>query len=237
MRQVAIRPASEYNQQKAMEYSRWSGSIKVRAIDSLVPSIFNEHTDREEYFMNDELASQIDDRMEEGAHTWDSVFGRRRFRAQWHQGPGYFRFHIQKPFPENDDPDGKGVPFSPDLGCEWEDGQGVRLFGEHGEYVANLEESIRRAGRWAARRARSYAVRTLRNIPARYWGIVQRDVSKLTEEEKDDLEEALTHILREWNSQQAESQSPERKPSPEIQRVPIERDESYHPFDDDSSPV
>ena len=103
--------------------------------------------------------------------------------------------------------------------------------------MANLEESIRRAGRWAARRARSYAVRTLRNIPARYREIVQQEVSKLTDEEKADLEEVLTHILREWNSQQAESQSPERKPGPEIQRVPIERDESYHPFADDSSPA
>jgi hypothetical protein len=187
--------------------------------------------------MMNELASQTDDRMEEGAHTWDGAFGRRRFRAQWQQGPGHVRLHIQKPFPENDDPDGMGMPFSPDLGCEWEDGQGVRLFGEQGEYVANLQESIRRAGRWAAQHARSYAVRTLRNIPARFWWMVQREVSKLTEEEKADLEEALAHILREWNGQQAESQIPERKPGPEIQRVPIERDGSYHPFADVSPPV
>ncbi|MGZ3609081.1 MAG: hypothetical protein ACXWPS_02730 [Ktedonobacteraceae bacterium] len=184
--------------------------------------------------MKNELGSQTDDRMEEGAYTWDGVFGRRRFRAQWHQGPGFFKFHMQKPFSEHDDPDGMGMPFSPDLGCEWEDGQGVRLFGEHGEYVANLQASIRRAGRWAANGARSYAVRTLRNIPDRFWGIVQREVSKLTEEEKADLEEALANIIREWNSQQAESQIPERKQIPEIQRVPIERDESYHPFDDTS---
>ncbi len=187
--------------------------------------------------MKNELASQTDDRIGEGGHTWDAVFGRRRFRAQWHQGRGYFRLHIQKPFPENDDPDGIGMPFSPDWGCEWENGQAVRLFGEQGEYVANLEESMRRAGRWAAKRARSSAVRALRNIPARYWGIVQREVSKLTDEEKAELEEALAQILREWNSQQAESQSPERKPDPEIQRVPIERDGSYHPFADDSPPV
>jgi hypothetical protein len=182
--------------------------------------------------MQNELASQTDDRMEEGAYTWDGVFGRWRFRARWQHGPGYVRLHMQKPIPENDDPDGMGMPFSPDVGCEWEDGQGVCFFGMQGEYVANLQESIRRAGRLAAKRARSYAVRTLRNIPASYWGMVQREVNKLSEEEKADLEEAFANLIREWNSQQAESQIPERKQSPEIQRVPIERDESFHPFTD-----
>jgi hypothetical protein len=187
--------------------------------------------------MTNELASPTDGRRAEGARTWDGVIGRRRLRAQWQQGPGYFRLHMQKPFLENDDPDGMGLHFSPDLGCEWEDGQGLRLFGEQGASVVNLQERFRRAGRWAASRARSYAVRALRNIPASYWGMVQREVNKLTEEEKADLEEALAKIIREWNSQQPESQGPERKPSPEIQRVPIERDGSYHPFADDTSPA
>jgi len=141
---------------------------------------------------------------------------------------------MQKPFSEHGDPDGLGMPFSPEAGLEWVDGQGLLLFGEQKASVANPQESIRRAGRWAAKRARSYAVRTLRNIPDRFWGMVQREASKLAEEEKADLEEALANIIREWNSQQPESQGPASFQGPEIQRVPIERDVSYHPFADTS---
>ena len=185
--------------------------------------------------MSKEYASDNHIRVEEGSQTWEIVSGQRRFRAQWNQGPGHVRFHVQKPFAENDDPDGMGIPFSSDFRFEWEDGRGVTIYGENGEYLANLQERSKRAIHWAAKRARRYAVRTIRNIPSKYWGIVKREVSKMTEEEQADLEEALANIVREWNRQPTDSQTSRSDQSPKIQRVPIEHDESNNPFDDDSS--
>src|SRR5689334_12391785 len=109
MRQVAIRPVCAYNEQKEKVSARCRGMNQRESHrpSHRIRSSWHRLTERRTPMTN-ELASTTDDRRAEGQHTWDGAFGRRRVRIQWQQRPGYFRLHIQKPFPANNDPDGMG---------------------------------------------------------------------------------------------------------------------------------
>src|SRR5438270_9876001 len=93
---------------------------------------------------------------QEGSRTWESGFGRYRFRTRWVRGPGHFGVHFQGPFIEDDDPDGTGNPFSYDFGFKWENGQGVRIYDERGEHRINLRGRARQASHRAVKRAWRY---------------------------------------------------------------------------------
>lgn len=201
------------------------GDITIIAADS----------DEREYSMNKEFASSNKEQEQEGAQIWEGGFGRTRFRAQWDRAPGHARFHFQGPFTGDDDPDGFGVPFSPDFGFEWERGRGARTYGEYEERWDDLREKAERAARRAAKRARRYADRATRYIRDTNLDAVEREVLGAVEKAMAELEETLASIRREWTKRQSGSASSKSKLSSKSQRVRIEYNKVDEPFDEDSS--
>ncbi len=185
--------------------------------------------------MNKDFASSDKEQEKEGAQIWEGGFGRTRFRAQWHRGPGHARFHFQGPFTGDNDPDGFGVPFSPDFGFEWERGRGARTYGEYEERWDDLREKAERTARRAAKRARRYADRATRYIRDTNLDAVEREVLGAVEKAMTELEEALASIRSEWNKRLEGSESSKSKQSSKAQRVRIEYDKVDEPFDEDSS--
>ncbi len=89
--------------------------------------------------MRDENSLTDKERKQEISRTWEGRLGRRRFRVQWDRKPGAARFRFQAPFAENNDPDGMGTPFAPDLGFVWERGRSAHVFGTYTERLNKLQ--------------------------------------------------------------------------------------------------
>src|SRR5258708_35554249 len=197
------------------------GNITIIAADS----------DEREHFMNKE-------REEDGPRTWEGGFGRYRFRTQWDRGPGHAQFHFQGPFTQNDDPDGFGIPFSPDFGFEWEQGRGAQAYGDYEEHWDDLRSQAERTTRRAAEHARRYAKRAARHVRDTNWDAVERDVMAAVDKAMAELEEALATIRHKWNKRQAESESSsfnKGEHRSKSQHVRVEYDKAEDPFDEDSS--
>ena len=204
------------------------GNITIIAADS----------DEREHFMNKEFASGNKEREEDGPRTWEDGFGRYRFRTQWDRGPGHAQFHFQGPFTQNDDPDGFGVPFSPDFGFEWEQGRGAHAYGDYEERWDDLRKQAERTTRRAAEHARRYAKRAARHVRDANWDAVERDVMAAVDKAMAELEEALATIRHKWNKRQSESESSsfnKGEHRSKAQRVRVEYDKAEDPFDEDSS--
>jgi hypothetical protein len=77
---------------------------------------------------------------DEISRIWEGRLGRRRFRLQWDRRPGAARLRFQAPFAEDDDPDGVGTPFAPDLGFVWERGRSAHMFGRYTERLGKLQQ-------------------------------------------------------------------------------------------------
>ena len=155
--------------------------------------------------MSDEHSSKSIDRVKEGSKFWEGGIGRSRFRALWGRGPGYAQFQFQGPFTQNDDPDGTGVAFSSDFGVAWEKDHGARIYGEQ----------------WNNLRDR--------------WRIVSREIGTIAAKALADLEESIANLRREQSTNQSESKTIQNEQGLKAQRVPIEYDKTYDPFDDSSS--
>jgi hypothetical protein len=182
--------------------------------------------------MSDEHSSENIDRVKEGSKFWEDGIGRSRFRALWDRGPGYAQFHFQGPFTQNDDPDGMGVPFSSDFGIDWEREHGARIYGEHWN---NLREWTNRSVHQAAELAQRSAKRTLRSIPGNRWRIVGREVRTIAEKALAELEESIANMRQKQSTNQSESKTIQNEQGLKAQRVPIEYDKTYDPFDDGSA--
>src|SRR5262249_40068666 len=57
---------------------------------------------------------------QDGPRTWETAFGRHRFRFQWDRQPGRANFSFKGPFTGDDDPDAIGTGASRDFNFEWE---------------------------------------------------------------------------------------------------------------------
>jgi hypothetical protein len=154
--------------------------------------------------MSDEHSSESIDRVKEDSKYWEGGIGRRRFRALWDRGPGYAQFHFQGPFTQNDDPDGVGVAFSSDFGIAWERDQGARIYGEHWN---NLRNRGRNVG---------------------------REIRTIAEKALVELEESIANMRQKQSTNQSESKTIQNEQGRKAQRVPIEYDKTYDPFDDGS---
>jgi len=202
------------------------GNITIIAADS----------DEREHFMNKEFASGNKEHEEDGPRTWEGGFGRHRFRAQWDRGPGHAQFHFQGPFTLDDDPDGFGMPFSPDFGFEWEQGRGAHMFGDYEERWEDLRKQAERTTRRAAEHARRYAKRAARHVRDTNWDAVERDIMAAVDKSMAELEEALATIRHKWNKRQGESESTNKgEQRSKSQRVRVEYDKAEDAFDEDSS--
>ncbi|TME63006.1 MAG: hypothetical protein E6I59_08740 [Chloroflexi bacterium] len=198
------------------------GNIAIIAADS----------DEREYTMNKESTSDNKEREREGARRWEGGFGKHRFRAGWEREPGYAQFFFQGPFVE-DDPDGFGIPYSPDFGFEWERGRGARAYGEYEERWEDMREKTERAARKAAEHAKRYARRATRHMRDMDWEAVEREVLAAVEKAMGELEETLVNIRRNWNKRQEQSESSAQEQRSKAQRVRVEYDKVDDPLDED----
>ena len=198
------------------------GNIAIIAADS----------DEREYTMNKESTSDNKEREWEGARRWEGGFGKHRFRAGWEREPGYAQFFFQGPFVE-DDPDGFGIPYSPDFGFEWERGRGARAYGEYEERWEDMREKTERAARKAAEHAKRYARRATRHMRDMDWEAVEREVLAAVEKAMGELEETLANMRRNWNKRQEQSESPAQEQRSKAQRVRVEYDKVDDPLDED----
>jgi hypothetical protein len=209
-------------------------TVTLRSKDGNITILSAESNEREHY-MNKEFAPGNKGREQEGSRIWEGGFGQHRFRAQWDREPGHARFHFQGPFTGDDDPDGFGVPFSPDFGFEWEQGRGAHAYGEYEEHWDNLREKAEQAARRAAKHAGRYAKRAARHMRDTNWDGVERNVLAVMEKAMAELQDALAHMRHEGNKRQAESESSTSEQGPKAQRVRIEYDQVDDPFEEDSS--
>jgi hypothetical protein len=85
---------------------------------------------------------EINESTAENARTWEGRLGRRRFRVRWHRGQQDASFHFQAPFTTDTDPDGVGVPFSPDLNVVWKRGKGAHASGPYADRLNNLQREL-----------------------------------------------------------------------------------------------
>jgi hypothetical protein len=161
--------------------------------------------------MSDEHSSENIDRVKEDSKFWEGGIGRSRFRALWDRGPGYAQFKFQGPFTPNDDPDGIGVPFSSDFGIAWEKEHGARIYGEQWN---NLREWTNRSVHQAAELTQRSAERMLSIIPGN---------------------RSKTVGPQEQSTNKSESKAIKNAQGLKAQRVPIEYDKTYDPFDDGSA--
>jgi hypothetical protein len=201
------------------------GTITIIAADS----------DERKFSMDNEFSANTEnegkEQEEEGARTWEGGFGKHRFRAQWDRGAGRAKFHFQGPFTENEDPDGFGVPFSPDFGFEWERGRGARAYGEYEERWDEVREKTEKAARRAAEHARRYAERTSRHVRDMDWEAIERDIRAAVEKAMDELEEALTTIRSNWEKRQSKGEtSGKLEQGTKAHRVRIEYDHVEDPL-------
>ncbi|SRR6266581_3061584 len=155
--------------------------------------------------MSYEHSSESIDRVKEGSKFWEGGIGRSRFRALWDRGPGYAQFHFQGPFTQNDDPDGMGVPFSTDFGIAWKREQGARLYGEHWNNLRNR------------------------------WKTGGRETRIIAEKALAELEKSIANMRQKQSTNQSESKTIQTEQALKAQRVPIEYDKTYDPFDDGSA--
>jgi hypothetical protein len=170
---------------------------------------------------------------EEGTRTWEGGFGKHRFRAQWDRGAGRAKFHFQGPFTESEDPDGLGVPFSPDFGFEWERGRGARAYGQYEERWDDAYKNAEKAARRATEQARRYAERTSRHVRDMDWEAIERDIRAAVEKAMDELEEALATIRSNWEKRQAKGDGTGKlDQGTKAHRVRIEYDHVEDPLAD-----
>jgi hypothetical protein len=205
-----------------------NGTITIIAADS--------GSDERRFSMDNEYSANTENEgtgpEEEGTRTWEGGFGKHRFRAQWDRGPGRATFHFQGPYTENDDPDGFGIPFSPDFGFEWERGRGARAYGEYEERWDEMRGKAEKAARRAAKEARKYAERTSRHMRDMDWDAIERDIRSAVEKAMDELEEALNAIRKNWEKRQTKGEAGKLEQETKAHRVRIEYDHVEDPLAD-----
>jgi hypothetical protein len=97
------------------------------------------------------------------------------------------------------------VPFSSDFGIAWEKEHGTRFYGEQ----------------WNNLRDRSR--------------IVGREIRTIAEKALAELEESIANVRQKQSTNQSESKTIQNKQGLKVQRVPIEYNKTYDPFDEDSA--
>lgn len=92
--------------------------------------------------MNNEYIPEKNEPEQERARTWEGKIGRRHFRIRWERKVDSAHLHFQAPFATDEDPDGMGNAFAPDVSFVWERGLGPRLVGIYNERLNTLQHEI-----------------------------------------------------------------------------------------------
>lgn len=154
----------------------------------------------EEQTMGDEFAGGGAGRDQEqaGPRTWETAFGKHRFRVQWDRQPGRANFRFKGPFTENDDPDAMGSGTSRDWNMEWERGRNPRFTGEYQQQFNEAMERAEKTARKAAEQAQEYAEKVVKRARDTDWESVGREVRTAVERAMGEIENAFGQARNEW---------------------------------------
>jgi hypothetical protein len=202
------------------------GDIRLTASDS-----FEEYSSMSDDFGTPgSSGTGTTDRTDEqgGPRTWETAFGRHRFRVQWDRQPGRANFNFKGPFTQDDDPDAMNTGPTRDFNFEWERGKGPRFSGEYQEQLNEWREKAERAARKAAEQAQAYAERAAKRARDTDWEAVGREVRSAVERAMSELENAFGSMRSTWEQRRGSSGTQggagTQKPSG-AQRVRIELDD------------
>ncbi len=198
---------------------RSGGDITVTAADRF----------EEEHDMSDEFAGGADrDQDQSGPRTWETAFGKHRFRVQWDRQPGRANFRFKGPFSEGEDPDAMGAGAMHEWNMDWERGQNPRFSGEYQQQFNEAMERVEKTARKAADQAQEYAEKVAKRARDTDWEAIGREVRTAVERAMGEIETAFGQVRSEWerrgSSQPGGTSSSARPNGP--QRVRIEMDDA-----------
>jgi hypothetical protein len=150
-----------------------------------------------------------------GSHTWEGVFGGKKYRVNVDRSPDKTHVHFEGPV---DEADGAGKAFD----FEWERGKGARTYGEYDEQLRDLGAKAEKLARQAAEQAQDYAQQAANKVRETDWEGVGREVRSALSRAMSELEDAFGRVRNGWEGSQGGAPKSDR---PSAQRVRIEQDD------------
>jgi hypothetical protein len=154
-----------------------------------------------------------------GTHTWEGVFGGRKYRVNVDRSPDKTHVHFEGPMDEAASA-GAGKAFD----FEWERGKGARTYGEYDEQLRELGAKAEKLARQAAEQAQDYAQQAASKVRETDWEGVGREVRSALSRAMSELEDAFGRVRSGWDGGQGGSTPKGDRPS--AQRVRIEQDDA-----------
>ena len=189
---------------------RSGGDILIIAADSM-PGGFRMSDERDTY--TDESSSGA------GSHTWEGVFGGKKYRVNVDRAPDKTHVHFEGPVDE-----AAGANAGKAFDFEWERGKGARTYGEYDEQLRELGAKAEKLARQAAEQAQDYAQQAANKVRETDWEGVGREVRSALSRAMSELEDAFSRVRSGWDGGSSGGSSP-KSDRPSAQRVRIEQDD------------
>ena len=154
-----------------------------------------------------------------GTHTWEGVFGGRKYRVNVDRSPDKTHVHFEGPMDEAASA-GAGKAFD----FEWERGKGAHTYGEYDEQLRELGAKAEKLARQAAEQAQDYAQQAASKVRETDWEGVGREVRSALSRAMSELEDAFGRVRNGWEGGSSGGSSP-KSDRPSAQRVRIEQDD------------
>jgi hypothetical protein len=154
-----------------------------------------------------------------GVHTWEGVFGGKKYRVNVDRGPDKTHVHFEGPVDE-----AAGASAGKAFDFEWERGKGARTYGEYDEQLRELGAKAEKLARQAAEQAQDYAQQAANKVRETDWEGVGREVRSALTRAMSELEDAFGRVRSGWEGGSSGGSSP-KSDRPSAQRVRIEQDD------------
>src|SRR5262249_14946477 len=136
-----------------------------------------------------------------GSHSWEGVFGGRKYRVNVDRSPDKTHVHFEGPV---DETAGAGKAFD----FEWERGKGARTYGEYDEQLRELGAKAEKLARQAAEQAQDYAQQAANKVRETDWEGVGREVRTALSRAMSELEDAFGRVRNGWEGGSSGGASP-----------------------------
>jgi hypothetical protein len=154
-----------------------------------------------------------------GSHTWEGVFGGKKYRVNVDRAPDKTHVHFEGPVDE-----AAGANAGKAFDFEWERGKGARTYGEYDEQLRELGAKAEKLARQAAEQAQDYAQQAANKVRETDWEGVGREVRSALSRAMSELEDAFGRVRSGWEGGSSGGSSP-KSDRPSAQRVRIEQDD------------
>ena len=135
-----------------------------------------------------------------GSHTWEGVFGGKKYRVNVDRAPDKTHVHFEGPVDE-----AAGANAGKAFDFEWERGKGARTYGEYDEQLRELGAKAEKLARQAAEQAQDYAQQAANKVRETDWEGVGREVRSASHRAMSELEDAFSRVRSGWDGGQGGS--------------------------------